>query len=34
MAAGEVGRVGVAIDSIDDMATLLDGTRSIASRRR
>ena len=25
MAAGEVGRVGVAIDSIDDMATLLDG---------
>jgi methylmalonyl-CoA mutase N-terminal domain/subunit len=25
MAAGEVGRVGVAIDSIDDMATLFDG---------
>jgi methylmalonyl-CoA mutase N-terminal domain/subunit len=25
MAAGEVGRVGVAIDSIEDMATLLDG---------
>ncbi|HYV20831.1 MAG TPA: methylmalonyl-CoA mutase family protein [Verrucomicrobiae bacterium] len=25
MAAGEVGRVGVAIDSIDDMETLLDG---------
>jgi methylmalonyl-CoA mutase N-terminal domain/subunit len=25
MAAGEVGRVGVAIDSIDDMAVLLDG---------
>src|SRR5438067_7701179 len=25
LAAGEVGRVGVAIDSIDDMATLLDG---------
>jgi methylmalonyl-CoA mutase N-terminal domain/subunit len=25
LAAGEVGRVGVAIDSIDDMATLFDG---------
>jgi methylmalonyl-CoA mutase N-terminal domain/subunit len=25
MAAGEVGRVGVAIDSLDDMATLFDG---------
>jgi methylmalonyl-CoA mutase N-terminal domain/subunit len=25
LAAGEVGRVGVAIDSIDDMATLVDG---------
>src|ERR1039457_4075736 len=25
MAAGEVGRVGVAIDSIDDMALLFDG---------
>src|SRR5476649_236811 len=25
MAAGEVGRVGVAIDSIDDMAALFDG---------
>jgi len=25
MAAGEVGRVGVAIDSMDDMATLFDG---------
>src|SRR4029453_18051894 len=25
MAAGEVGRVGVAIDSIDDMTTLVDG---------
>jgi methylmalonyl-CoA mutase N-terminal domain/subunit len=25
MAAGEVGRVGVAIDSIEDMATLFDG---------
>ncbi len=25
LAAGEVGRVGVAIDSIEDMATLLDG---------
>lgn len=25
MAAGEVGRVGVAIDSVDDMATLFDG---------
>ena len=25
LAAGEVGRVGVAIDSLDDMATLLDG---------
>src|SRR6478672_9929695 len=25
MAAGEVGRVGVAIDSIEDMSTLLDG---------
>jgi methylmalonyl-CoA mutase N-terminal domain/subunit len=25
MAAGEVGRVGVAIDSIEDMAVLLDG---------
>src|SRR5499427_7099863 len=25
MAAGEVGRVGVAIDSIDDMTTLFDG---------
>src|SRR5262249_43533624 len=25
LAAGEVGRVGVAIDSIDDMSTLLDG---------
>ena len=26
LAAGEVGRVGVAIDSVDDMATLFDGT--------
>jgi methylmalonyl-CoA mutase N-terminal domain/subunit len=25
LAAGEVGRVGVAIDSLDDMATLFDG---------
>src|SRR5678810_1307810 len=25
MAAGEVGKVGVAIDSIEDMATLFDG---------
>src|SRR4249920_2136241 len=25
LAAGEVGRVGVAIDSIEDMAVLLDG---------
>ena len=25
LAAGEVGRVGVAIDSIDDMAALFDG---------
>ena len=25
LAAGEVGRVGVAIDSIEDMATLFDG---------
>src|SRR5689334_5948539 len=25
LAAGEVGRVGVAIDTIDDMAVLLDG---------
>src|SRR5436309_13805991 len=25
LAAGEVGRVGVAIDSIEDMASLLDG---------
>src|SRR5262249_33539248 len=25
LAAGEVGKVGVAIDSIDDMATLFDG---------
>ena len=25
LAAGEVGRVGVAIDSIDDMATLFEG---------
>jgi methylmalonyl-CoA mutase N-terminal domain/subunit len=25
MALGEVGRVGVAIDSVDDMATLFDG---------
>ncbi len=27
MAAGEVGRVGVAIDSLDDMRTLFDGIR-------
>jgi methylmalonyl-CoA mutase N-terminal domain/subunit len=34
-ALGEVGRVGVAIDSIDDMRTLLArGSRSTASRRR
>ena len=25
LAAGEVGQVGVAIDSLDDMATLFDG---------
>ena len=34
LAAGEVGRVGVAIDSIDDMATLFDGIPLDRSRRR
>jgi methylmalonyl-CoA mutase N-terminal domain/subunit len=31
---GEVGRTGVAIDSIDDMRPLFDGSRSTRSRRR
>jgi methylmalonyl-CoA mutase N-terminal domain/subunit len=34
LAEGEVGRVGVAIDSIEDMAELFDGIRSDVSRRR
>jgi methylmalonyl-CoA mutase, N-terminal domain len=33
-AEGEVGKVGVAIDSIDDMRTLLAGCRSTRSPRR
>ncbi len=33
-ALGEVGKVGVAIDSVRDMATLLDASRSAPSRRR
>jgi methylmalonyl-CoA mutase N-terminal domain/subunit len=31
---GEVGRTGVAIDTIDDMRTAFDGSRSTRSRRR
>ena len=34
LAAGEVGRVGVAIDSIDDMAELMSGILSSACPRR
>ena len=34
LAAGEVGRVGVAIDSIEDMAALFDGIPLDACRRR
>ena len=34
MVVGEVGRVGVLIDSIDDMEVLLDGIDLGASRRR
>ncbi len=33
LAAGEVGRVGVAIDSLADMQVLLDGSVSIRSAR-
>ena len=34
LARGEVGRVGVAIDSIEDMTLLFDGSRSTVSRPR
>ena len=33
-AEGEVGRTGVAIDSIDDMGRLFEGSRSTGCRRR